>query len=702
MPVHPRAAAGQTALSTSFNAVVDTADQLTAFTAAKVASYAIVTTDRAVPADCSSGPFTITLPSAVTAGAGRFFTIPKIDVSANALTIATVSGQTVDGLASITLYGRVSVSLMSDGANWLVFEGRHFVDPSALNARWFGLVGDGTTLERAALNVATAAAHAMGRPLEVPAGTYLLDPTTTAWVNVYDNLTICCAGPGQTIFKVKDNAGDYPILFGPSGGYATELTNFTLRDCTIDQNAAGNTTQNITPGSTTKGSAAIGCIGIGLNLLNVQFKDACGVNTVICSGSTARDLVMSGCTGNWVQGTSTTTDYDNSFLYFSGKRATITGNVLHAGSNGGTAGIAEFARCAFEVHGTGVAITGNTVDAFQTLSNVCTPSTAGTYTGVATVTGNVVLNANYGLTLWALASTTLDGAVIIGNVFDIKQLTWNEITYHGIALTSSVSITGAYKAIKIVGNTLTFETGDNRTVDRNGVALAGSRGGLLIQGAGGTISNIDVSHNLVRDNPDYALYAGSTLPAVLVNFTAIGNEFADCGRNTNKLRTVIIVQGSHENTLIARNRINDSGASAYATTWLRCADAELGTCTNLRIEDNEVFVHAGTELGLTFNTLKAILNGTVVKTATATLTAFEKRVMADATAGAVTINLPTAVGRRGHRIFVKKTDASGNAVTLDGSGAQTIDGAATYALAAQYKGVTIVSDAANWQIESAV
>jgi hypothetical protein len=71
-------------------------------------------------------------------------------------------------------------------------------------------------------------------------------------------------------------------------------------------------------------------------------------------------------------------------------------------------------------------------------------------------------------------------------------------------------------------------------------------------------------------------------------------------------------------------------------------------------------------------------------------------VRADATGGAFSVTLPTAVGVAGKRYVVKKIDSSGNAVTVATTSAQTIDGAASYSLATQYKFVVVESDGANW------
>ena len=79
-----------------------------------------------------------------------------------------------------------------------------------------------------------------------------------------------------------------------------------------------------------------------------------------------------------------------------------------------------------------------------------------------------------------------------------------------------------------------------------------------------------------------------------------------------------------------------------------------------------------------------------------------KLIVCNATGGSITINLPAAAtAGNGFRIYVKKTDASANAVTLDGSGSQTIDAATTYVLSGQNNFAEVVSDGSNWFIVSA-
>lgn len=89
-----------------------------------------------------------------------------------------------------------------------------------------------------------------------------------------------------------------------------------------------------------------------------------------------------------------------------------------------------------------------------------------------------------------------------------------------------------------------------------------------------------------------------------------------------------------------------------------------------------------------------------VRTITGTSTGLvtDDTVLADAAAGSLTYNLPQAATCAGHALTAKKTDASANAVTLDGNGAETIDGALTYALSAQWSFVTIRSNGTSWFI----
>jgi len=77
---------------------------------------------------------------------------------------------------------------------------------------------------------------------------------------------------------------------------------------------------------------------------------------------------------------------------------------------------------------------------------------------------------------------------------------------------------------------------------------------------------------------------------------------------------------------------------------------------------------------------------------------FTRTQLIDATAAARTVTLQLAADAKWREITVKKTDASVNTVTIDASGAETIDGSLTIVLTVQYQSITVQSDGISWWI----
>lgn len=88
----------------------------------------------------------------------------------------------------------------------------------------------------------------------------------------------------------------------------------------------------------------------------------------------------------------------------------------------------------------------------------------------------------------------------------------------------------------------------------------------------------------------------------------------------------------------------------------------------------------------------------VNKTGAYTLTSTDSTVICDATSGAFTITLPTAVGISGMLYNIKKIDATGNAITIATASSQTIDGTITKSLNMRYESITVQSNGTNWYI----
>ncbi len=109
-----------TAQSATFTGTLTVNGSITTAFAAKSASYTVTSTDSVLTGNATTSPVTFTLPTA-SGIAGREYTFKKIDSSANAVTIATSSSQTIDGLATYSLASQWKyVRVISDGSNWIV------------------------------------------------------------------------------------------------------------------------------------------------------------------------------------------------------------------------------------------------------------------------------------------------------------------------------------------------------------------------------------------------------------------------------------------------------------------------------------------------------------------------------------------------------------------------------------------------------
>ena len=86
----------------------------------KTTTYTITTSDSTVLCDATSAAFTVTLPTAVSVS-GKTYVVKKIDSSANAITIATTSSQTIDTISTQTLgIQNAWLVMQSDGSNWQI------------------------------------------------------------------------------------------------------------------------------------------------------------------------------------------------------------------------------------------------------------------------------------------------------------------------------------------------------------------------------------------------------------------------------------------------------------------------------------------------------------------------------------------------------------------------------------------------------
>src|SRR6185312_1723327 len=88
----------------------------------------------------------------------------------------------------------------------------------------------------------------------------------------------------------------------------------------------------------------------------------------------------------------------------------------------------------------------------------------------------------------------------------------------------------------------------------------------------------------------------------------------------------------------------------------------------------------------------------VTVTTNTTLSYIEPAVLCNATTGARTITLTTAVNSF-TTYHIKKLDSSANNCTIATTNSQTIDGVTTKSLSSQYQSATVFSDGANWWLQ---
>lgn len=136
------------------------------------------------------------------------------------------------------------------------------------------------------------------------------------------------------------------------------------------------------------------------------------------------------------------------------------------------------------------------------------------------------------------------------------------------------------------------------------------------------------------------------------------------------------------NLTASRAMVSDgSGKAAIATTTA----AEIGFVNG---------VTSAIQTQLNARQLSAVVSKTTSYTATAT----DFTILCDATGGAIVITLPAASGLSGRQYVIKKTDAGGNTVTIDGNASESIDGSTTKVITAQYEAYWIICDGSNWYI----
>lgn len=226
----------KTCLKTGFDVEHNLTTGLHHFAVAnKTANYTATSTDHEIRCDASGGAFTITLPS--TSGTnidtGKRYIVKKVDSSSNAVTIATTSSQTIDGVTTKSLSSQYqTLEVQNNGTNWDVLTDSAWVSvPATSNYETFNCP---------AVEIANGDYLIFGR-FTVPSGKVL---NVKAAGIVQTNGT---AAPANVLVRVY-NATDSSVVYSTGSNRATVTGTSVAAGKAVyfDLNNAGSTTYNLT------------------------------------------------------------------------------------------------------------------------------------------------------------------------------------------------------------------------------------------------------------------------------------------------------------------------------------------------------------------------------------------------------------------------------------------------------------------------
>lgn len=177
---------------------------------------------------------------------------------------------------------------------------------------------------------------------------------------------------------------------------------------------------------------------------------------------------------------------------------------------------------------------------------------------------------------------------------------------------------------------------------------------------------------------------GAGGPNITFSGGTTGLSFAGAGNTITMSGTLVAANGgTGQNSYTKGDLLAATGASALG---------KRGVGTN-----NHVLTADSAEAtGMKWAPAPVASLAVVTKNGAYVLTTADDIVLAD-TSSNFALTLPTAVGNTGKVFYIKKI-AAANILTIDTTGGQTIDGAATVAVTTQWTSYTLVSDGANWLV----
>jgi len=253
--------------------------------------------------------------------------------------------------------------------------------------------------EAATAKIQSLLDHPVNGSVSLPSGTFTIRPS----LRLSQGEQII---GHNTTLKVASGSGDYAaVLSGQTP--QTDLSGLRISGITFDQNSAGNPVKATS--ALFKGQPRFVILVSAGSDITVTGNRLTGTDNVdsIVTGSATSDVAIS----NNVLKSSNPLGHDQSSIYTSGSRTTITNNTL--------TGQSMFGAAAIEVHGTGVTVSGNRVSGYPRGVNVVASHTS--------LTGNTVTGALNPVDLWSVTAPGLSDVRVTGNRLGRNLNFWKSV-----------------------------------------------------------------------------------------------------------------------------------------------------------------------------------------------------------------------------------------------------------------------------------
>lgn len=465
----------------------------------------------------------------------------KLLASVGIAGVAAVTG----GLFNLTKVDAVEATIPSTDVTY-----QHSTGPvrtlTAKLAEWvsvkdFGAVGDGTTDDTAAIQLAFTQTPA-GGAVFFPAGTYLVSPTSvSAYIlSITNKSTFSICGQGvSSVIKVKNGAGNYKGIIGLANT-TVELTGFHADSLSFDHNRQNNVLASAADyegklrSTISNYSSTAGYNQIFITDCTIRNADGV-VSFYFPKGvSNGKHVKITNCT--WLSGANANgVDFDQSFINSTCDSLIISGCHFEGAS------WALAPRTAIETHSSSCVLTGNTISNFQIGANLTGISQSGT--NVNQICANNTFDVSReAILIWSQSLSPANATVGFKNMI----VTGNSINMNSYQYNFS-PVVGACRAISIYGGATSISY-ENLAVTNNTIRYERE------------VDTSYISKFPLKSFGAISSYENGNQTNLAVNFSIVGNKIVNCPSSG-----IFFDLGKVKGLTISNNELIDCGTTISST-----------------------------------------------------------------------------------------------------------------------------------------